>query len=270
MRFLPFSTLLLLLIALPVRTGIASSEQKELIKMANGFDFPVGPPDAEDYYKSRGFRPNGHLGEDWNGLAGGDTDLGDPVYATAHGVVVFARDARLGWGNVVILRHCYEENAGERQIKVIDSLYGHLDEITVREGQSVRRGQQIGTIGNNRGMYSAHLHFEIRKNIQIGLRRSSFGRDFSNYFDPTNFIVKHRKLNVPKSKYYVQIDTFDDDRKFFNPNKGLGKFASWKEQKGSFFLKKDEKTGEGAEGEKDKKKKKKGTFFQSSPDEYFY
>ena len=45
---------------------------------ADGFDIPVGKPDGEGYHRSRGYRANAHLGEDWNGKRGGDTDLGDP------------------------------------------------------------------------------------------------------------------------------------------------------------------------------------------------
>src|SRR5437867_1382494 len=74
------------------------------IRYADGFDCPVGRDGAKHYYKARGFQPNAHLGEDWNGVGGGDTDLGDPVYGVAHGLVVFARDYRMGWGNVIILR----------------------------------------------------------------------------------------------------------------------------------------------------------------------
>ncbi|MHA3770617.1 murein hydrolase activator EnvC family protein [Verrucomicrobiota bacterium sgz303538] len=161
------------------------------VPLADGFDTPVGRDGTKQYYKARGFRSNGHLGEDWNGAGGGDTDLGDPVYATAHGIVVFAQDYRLGWGNVVIVRHAYMEGG---ETRFVDSLYGHLNQIMVREGQQVRRGQQVGTIGNNRGMYDAHLHFEMRKNLQVGMHRSSFARDFSNYWDPTTFIASHPKL----------------------------------------------------------------------------
>ena len=49
-------------------------------------------------------------------------------------------------------------------MRTADSVYAHLDRILVREGKQIVRGQQIGTIGTNRGMYTAHLHFEVRKN----------------------------------------------------------------------------------------------------------
>jgi murein DD-endopeptidase MepM/ murein hydrolase activator NlpD len=182
--------LLLLTVALLCARPLPGEEFAS-VPLADGFDIPVGRDGTKRYYKARGFRQNGHLGEDWNGAGGGDTDLGDPVYSTAHGLVVFAQDYRLGWGNVVIIRHAYLE-AGETQY--VDSLYGHLHAIMVREGQQVRRGQQVGTIGNNRGMYDAHLHFEMRKNLKIGMHRNSYARDFSNYWDPTKFIVARPTL----------------------------------------------------------------------------
>lgn len=181
----------------------SSADEMGVVPLADGFENPVGR-DGKEYYRARGFRQNGHLGDDWNGVGGGDTDLGAPVYATAHGIVVFAQDYRMGWGNVVIVRHAYWEGGG---VNYVDSLYGHLHQIMVREGQQVRRGQQIGTIGNNRGMYDAHLHFEIRKNIQIGMHRNSFARDFSNYWDPTAFIAARPKL--PSGRLArVPINTF--------------------------------------------------------------
>ena len=65
--------------------------------------------------------------------------------------------------------------------------------IDVKEGDRVRRGQPIGTIGRApHGMYQAHLHFEIRKNLEIGLNRADFARDFSNYHAPRDFLDAHR------------------------------------------------------------------------------
>ncbi len=183
--------LLAALVGILACTSRLGAQETAAVPLADGFALPVGRDGTKRYYKARGFRANGHLGEDWNGAGGGDTDLGDPVYAIAHGVVVFAQDYRLGWGNVVIVRHAYLDVG---QVKLVDSLYGHLHEIKVSQGQLLRQGQLVGTIGNNRGMYDAHLHFEVRKNISIGMHRSSFARDFSNYWDPTEFITARPAL----------------------------------------------------------------------------
>lgn len=175
------------------------------VPLANGFDLPVGKPNAEGYYVFRGFYPNGHLGEDWNGKGGGDSDLGDPVYATAGGVVVFSEDFLRGWGNVVIVRHPYLDENG--RVALVDSLYGHLDRRMVRKYQLVQRGQQLGTIGTAHGKYTAHLHFEMRKNTNIGMARSSFDRGFSNYFSPRQFIGSRRTLRSG-ARVAVPVDTF--------------------------------------------------------------
>jgi murein DD-endopeptidase MepM/ murein hydrolase activator NlpD len=177
--------------------------------LADGFDAPVGKPSGVGYYKARGLRlrPPLHFGEDWNGNRGGDTDLGDPVYACGDGVVVFSHDIRGGWGNVVIIRHAYRDPSSG-QVKFADSLYGHLDRRVVRQGQQVKRGQQVGTIGSNRGMYTAHLHFEIRHNIAIGMHREEVERTLENWADPTQFINKYRRLNKEFRKVGMPVGTF--------------------------------------------------------------
>jgi murein DD-endopeptidase MepM/ murein hydrolase activator NlpD len=180
------------------------------IKLADGFDFPVGKPNGKGYYKARGFRSHGHLGEDWDGLGGGDTDLGDPIYSIGDGVVVFARDCKMGWGNVIIVRHVFRDGGA---IRNIDSLYGHLQKILVHRGQAVKRGQQIATLGNANGLYDAHLHLEIRKNIEIGMSRAAFARDFNNYCDPSQFIASHRVLPKSYGSFRVAMDTFRHDEK---------------------------------------------------------
>ncbi|MCH1507673.1 MAG: M23 family metallopeptidase, partial [Akkermansiaceae bacterium] len=144
------------------------------MKLVDGFDYPVGKPNAAGYYKARGLRLTRpvHFGEDWNGKGGGDTDLHDPIYACGDGVVTFAADVRGGWGRVVLIRHAYRD-PGTGKVKYVDSQYGHLRTILVKKGDLVKRGQKIGTMGNNRGMYAAHLHFEIRHNINIGMQREN-------------------------------------------------------------------------------------------------
>lgn len=184
-----------------------SATDTSKVPLADGFDYPVGKPDAQGYYVYRGYWPNGHLGEDWNGNGGGNTDLGDPVYATGDGLVVFSRDYKRGWGNVVIVRHAYREHDG--QVRYIDSLYGHLDRRHVQRNQIVKRGQQLGTIGTAHGKYYAHLHFEIRKNLNIGMARSSFKKDYSCYHSPRAFIKAHRKLRPENRWHPVPINTFN-------------------------------------------------------------
>jgi murein DD-endopeptidase MepM/ murein hydrolase activator NlpD len=189
-------------------------------KIADGFDFPVGKPEAEGYYKARGFRPGGHVGEDWDGVRGGDTDLKDPIYSVGDGIVVFARDVHLGWGNVIIVRHAYRENGN---VRYVDALYGHLNTMLVSRGQRVSRGQQIATMGTAHGQYDAHLHFEIRKNLEIGMSRSKFQKDFSNYYDPTQFINAHRHLSGGGANYKVAMNTFTHDWMYhFDKNRDFG------------------------------------------------
>lgn len=191
--------------------GAYAQSQTAFSRLADGFDFPVGKPDAQGYYKARGFRPHGHLGEDWDGLGGGNTDLRDPIYSIGDGVVVFARDVHLGWGNVVIVRHVFREGG---KLKNIDALYGHLNTIVVRAGQNVARGQQLATMGTAHGVYDAHLHFEIRRNIAIGMNRAAFPRDFSNYYDPSKFLLSHRHLPGARRTYPIAMNTFAHDAKY--------------------------------------------------------
>ena len=175
------------------------------VSVADGFDLPVGKPNGEGYYVYRGYAPNAHQGEDWNGSGGGDSDLGDPVYATGDGVVVYSEDYRRSWGNLVIVRHAYRGTDGIMQF--VDSLYAHLDKRTVRLYQMVKRGQQVGTIGTAHGIYRAHLHFEIRKNLRIGPFQKSFARDYSNYFSPRQFVAQRRQLKGGDTTI-VPVDTF--------------------------------------------------------------
>jgi hypothetical protein len=191
----------------------------------------VGKPEAEGYYKARGFRPGGHVGEDWDGIRGGDTDLKDPIYSIGDGIVVFARDVHLGWGNVIIVRHAYRDGG---MVKYIDALYGHLNTMLVGRGQKVSRGQQIATMGTAHGQYDAHLHFEIRKNLEIGMSRSKFEKSFSNYYDPSQFVASHRHLSGGGANYKVAMNTFthdwtyhfDSNRNFSARKRGTGESSA--------------------------------------------
>lgn len=153
----------------------------------DGFDFPVGIPNGEGYYVAQDFRSNNHLGEDWNGKGGGNTDLGDPVYAIADGYVKLAKEFQQGWGNIIRMVHYIEEPP----FIIVESLYAHCDEIYVTQGQEVKRGQLIGTIGNVNGLYSAHLHLEMRSNVMMPIG-TAYSTETEGYMDPSDFIASHR------------------------------------------------------------------------------
>ena len=186
----------------------APSAKSVRLPLADGFDYPVGPPDGKGYYMSRGFWPHGHLGDDWNGIGGGNSDLGDPVFSIAPGVVTLSGDMRKGWGKTVIIRHAYRDRASGRIVH-IDSFYTHLDAIETKLGAIVRKGTRIGTIGTNRGMSPAHLHFEIRKNINIGMHRMKHARDYSNYYSPVHFIKANRHLAKERGTTPVPVGNYE-------------------------------------------------------------
>lgn len=151
--------------------------------VAANFDYPVGKPNAKGYYNAQKFKENDHLGDDWNGLGGGNTDLGDPIYAIANGYVSFAKDIEGGWGKVIRIIHKYKG-------KYYESVYAHCNSIQVKEGDFVKKGSLIATIGNANNMYLAHLHLEIRDNIYMDIGRG-YAKNTSGYLDPTKFINKN-------------------------------------------------------------------------------
>ncbi len=171
------------------------------VPLADGFDYPVGKPNAEGYYKARGLRlktPR-HMGEDWNGNGGGNTDLGDPVYTIGNGLVTYADDARGRWGKVVIVRHAFRDPKTGK-VLCCQTLYGHLDKIHVVLGQIVRRGDQVGTIGTNRGMFPAHLHAELHYNVLANCGQQGIPKNARNYGNLTEFIERYRRLK-PEVKF---------------------------------------------------------------------
>lgn len=136
--------------------AVASPIELAEAPKAVAFDFPVGSRHGALTYNAQPFLTSRHLGDDLNGIGGQNSDLGDPVFAISDGLCIEAGWPSDGWGNVVILLH--ELPNGQ----VIESFYGHLDQILIPVGKQVRRGDKIGTIGNADGLYLAHLHFELR------------------------------------------------------------------------------------------------------------
>jgi len=167
---------------------IPSPLELESIPTASHFDFPLGNENGAMAYNAQHFTENKHLGDDLNGIGGENSDLGDPIYAVADGRVLLAREGGPGWGNIVILLHGYSEN-GRR--KYVQSFYGHVQNMLVHPGETVKRGQQIATVGTANGRYFAHLHFEMREFLTpfIG---AGYRQDTRGWINPTKFIEEHR------------------------------------------------------------------------------
>jgi len=155
--------------------------------MSSSFDFPVGIPDASNYFKAREFGQQNHLGEDWNGIGGGNSDLGDPVYSISEGYVSFAQHVCCGWGNIVRIVHRTPQHP---ELDYVESFYAHLDQIHVEEGTLIEKGRQIGTIGTADGKYSAHLHLELRSFIDMGIGKG-YSKDHYGFLVPTKFIENY-------------------------------------------------------------------------------
>lgn len=182
-----------LIIDLAAKTVITDEKHAQLLALcpiSNTFDFPVGKPDAKNYYNAQKFGKNTHLGDDWNGTGGGNSDFGDPVYAISDGIVVFAKDVKGGWGKVIRIYHNY---GTKQQPLYIESLYAHLNKMVVTPETVVKRGDKIGTIGNVNGLYLAHLHLEIRDKINQPIGKG-YAKNTIGYVDPTQFIRSHRKV----------------------------------------------------------------------------
>jgi len=96
-----------------------------------------------------------HAGIDVGRKPDGTSINGAPIVAAGSGKVIWA-GARSGYGNVVMIDH------GNGVV----SLYAHQRSggIKVSNGQRVKKGQRIGTVGSTGYSTGPHLHFEVRVN----------------------------------------------------------------------------------------------------------
>lgn len=78
--------------------------------------------------------------------------MGQPIYASAPGKVVYSGDGLRGYGKLIIIKHN----------KTYLSVYAHNSKLLVKENQDVKRGQKIAEMGDS-GASQVELHFEIRK-----------------------------------------------------------------------------------------------------------
>jgi murein DD-endopeptidase MepM/ murein hydrolase activator NlpD len=77
--------------------------------------------------------------------------LGTPIYAIGDGVVTWTKYLPTGYGLHVLVTHS----------DGVQSLYAHLQKVTVKEGQGVTKNTQIGEMGLTGHTTGSHLHIEI-------------------------------------------------------------------------------------------------------------
>lgn len=180
--------------------------------LADGYDAPVGTAAerrSDDMWPGQWFDATGfdrlyrigtpsqayHTGADLNlNEPYWDADAHSPVYAAASGLVTFA-DRLPGWGNVIIIRHDPLITTGQ----VYYARYAHVEDISVRVGDRVVRGQQISKVGNADGIFAYHLHYDISPTTILAtqpwhwprLDRASLR---ANYMDPLAFTRNNRPL----------------------------------------------------------------------------
>lgn len=126
---------------------------------SNGFIWPTKKSGAYVSCGIWGYK--GHTGTDITG-----TGYGSNIYASAAGQVVKVKWGSTGYGYHVIINH------GDG----IQTLYAHMSNIYVKQGQYVNQGDIIGAMGSTGNSTGTHLHFEIRINGQ--------------YVNPLNYISK--------------------------------------------------------------------------------
>jgi murein DD-endopeptidase MepM/ murein hydrolase activator NlpD len=85
------------------------------------------------------------------------TATGTPVYAADGGFVSFAGWTDVGYGRLIVIDHA----------NGYATYYAHLNSFNVIAGQSVQRGQLIGTVGSTGNSSGPHVHFEIRYNHSL-------------------------------------------------------------------------------------------------------
>src|SRR5256885_5840152 len=124
---------------------LQSGAQRE---WSGGFLPPVNAPVSDVFGTRRTFNAavqSVHKGLDYA------VPAGTPVFAVNSGTVILAHPLFFE-GNCVVLDH------GQGLL----TLYLHLSEITVKEGDHIARGQQIGISGATGRATGAHLHVAVR------------------------------------------------------------------------------------------------------------
>lgn len=131
------------------KTKVSSAPARPLPAVATQKRMTFNWPVRGKILSSFGYKKNGLYNDGINIRAASGT----LVKAAESGVVAYAGNELKGMGNLVIIQHA---NGWM-------SVYAHLDDMNVRRGAKVAKGEKIGTIGKTGKVSEPQLHFEIRK-----------------------------------------------------------------------------------------------------------
>ncbi len=130
---------------LPAPRAQEQDPEPPATRSGRAFQWPLRGPVISDF----GAKPGGLQNDGINISA----PRGTPIRAADAGVVVYSGNELRGFGNLLLVRH--------RDGWV--TAYAHAEELTVKRGDQVQRGQVIGRVGNSGGVAVPQLHFEVRR-----------------------------------------------------------------------------------------------------------
>jgi len=142
------------MIAAMTKNNSSKKSGGQQIKVTGGFIRPISGPITSPFgyrthpiFKSRIFHSGIDIGGPNRGAIKASND-GKVIYSGWYG----------GYGKVVILDH------GVINGQPITTLYGHMSQINVSNGQYVKKGQTVGLEGSTGYSTGPHCHFEVRVN----------------------------------------------------------------------------------------------------------
>src|ERR1043166_8419263 len=117
------------------------------------------------YLGANNTKPAYHTGSDLVLSINGDwyADAHSPIFAPTDAIVTYAqRWPPPAWGNIIVLR----TRVGNQYVWM---RLAHVEDMQVKRGDVVKRGQIIAKVGNAFGLFAYHLHFDISlSGCQIG------------------------------------------------------------------------------------------------------
>jgi murein DD-endopeptidase MepM/ murein hydrolase activator NlpD len=118
--------------------AIQPVNNKDLKRMVSGYGWRIDP-----VYGTRKM----HWGLDFT------ASIGTSIYATGDGVVEKTEVNSWGYGREIVIDHGFGYK----------TRYAHLSSFLVNQGDTVKRGDLIGLVGNSGKSTGPHLHYEVEK-----------------------------------------------------------------------------------------------------------